>query len=478
MKEIFFTIIFAVIAIFVLILIFNAIKSKKNGRKLTDEKVHLNEKQQLEYAESLAEMIRCKTVSVKGSYDDTEFEKLRETVKKLFPLVHEKAEKMTFGDDCWIYKIEGKDKSRNIMLMSHHDVVAANGEWKYPPFSGEIHDGVLWGRGTVDTKTSLFAEFKALEELLADGFVPECNLYLGSSHNEEIFGDGFLLASEYFKKEGIEFEIVLDEGGGIIDPPVDFVKCKCAMVATHEKGRRTLICTAKQSGENKAFTISKNPPLVRMTNFISEINSKNIFISRLHPEVKAMFEGLCPYMPFIARLVCANLWCFGGIIKALAPKINPQAASMLGTTLTVTDIHGTSKDKICTANIYLRFINENDFEKDLEKLRKIAAKHGIELSEGGVNESYVPADMSSKGFAYTNQCIAEVFPNYANSVYLLPAGTDARHMTHVCTCTLRFAPLEMNNQQFDSVHNPNENISLKAIGNAVVFYKHFIKNYK
>ncbi|MBE6771474.1 MAG: M20/M25/M40 family metallo-hydrolase [Ruminococcaceae bacterium] len=474
----FLWIILAAIAVFFIILIYNAVKSKKNGRKLKEEKVHLSEKQQIEYAEKLGKMIKCETVSVKGSYDDTEFAKLRKTMAELFPLIHEKAEKMTFGDDCWIFKIEGKDKSRNIMLMSHHDVVAANGEWKHPPFCGEIHDGALWGRGTVDTKTSLFAEFTAVEELLAEGFVPECNLYIGSSHNEEIFGDGFALAVEYFKNNGIKFETVLDEGGGIIDPPVDFVKCKCAMIATHEKGRRTLVCTAKQSGETKAFTLSKNPPTVRMANFISEISSKNIFISRLYPVVRAMFEGLCPYMPFIARLVCANLWCFGGIIKLLAPKINSQAASMLGTTMTVTNISGTSKDKICKADIYLRFIDENDFEKDLDKLKKIAAKHGVEISEGGVNESYVPADITQKGFTYTNECIAEIFPNFASSVYLLPAGTDARHMTSVCNCALRFAPLEMNNQQFDSVHNPNENISLKAIGNAVVFYKHFVKNYK
>ncbi len=466
------------LALFLIILTFNAVKAPQKARKLTEEKIHLNEKQQVEYAVKLGNMIRCKTVSVKGSYDDTEFAKLRKTMEELFPLVHKNAEKMTFGDDCWIYKIEGKDTSRNIMLMSHHDVVAATGEWEHPEFCGEIFDGAIWGRGTVDTKTSLFAEFQALEELLADGFIPECNLYIGSSHNEEIFGDGFPLAVQYFKKQGIEFETVLDEGGGIIDPPLDFIKSKCAMVATHEKGRRTVICTAKQTKAAKAFTISKKTPVIRMADFISEINSKNIFKTKLYPVVKDMFSGLCPYMPFVARLVCANLWCFGGIIKAIAPKINSQAGSMLGTTMAVTDIKGATKDKICTANVYFRFIDQKDFEEDFEKFKRIAAKHGIEISDGDLNEAYIPADTKSKGFVYTQQCIAEIFPHIASSVYLLPAGTDARCMTEICNCTLRFAPIEMNNQQFDSVHNPNENISIKAVGNAVVFYKHFIKNYK
>lgn len=117
-------------------------------------------------------MIQCRTVSVKDSYDDTEFQKLRHVMAELFPTVHKTAEKMTFSDDCWIYKIKGKDESRNIMLMSHHDVVDATGEWQYDGFSGEIADGKIWGRGTVDTKTPLFAEFSALEELLNEGFEP------------------------------------------------------------------------------------------------------------------------------------------------------------------------------------------------------------------------------------------------------------------------------------------------------------------
>lgn len=52
------------------------------------------------------------------------------------------------------------------MVMSHHDVVEATGDWQEEPFGGIIKDGKLWGRGTVDTKTPLFAEFSAIEELL------------------------------------------------------------------------------------------------------------------------------------------------------------------------------------------------------------------------------------------------------------------------------------------------------------------------
>ncbi len=141
-------------------------------------------------------------------------------MQELFPTVHARAEKKIFSDDCWIYKIAGKDNSRNIMLMSHHDVVAADGAWEHAPFAAEIHDGKIWGRGTVDTKTPLFAEFSALEELLSAGYEPPCNVYIGSSHNEELGGDGIPTALQYFQKQGIAFEVILDEGGAVIEPPL------------------------------------------------------------------------------------------------------------------------------------------------------------------------------------------------------------------------------------------------------------------
>lgn len=77
------------------------------------------------YAQRLARMIRCKTVSVKGSYDDAEFAKLRGVAEELFPEVHRRMERHIFSEDCWVYELEGKDPARAIVLMSHHDVVAA-----------------------------------------------------------------------------------------------------------------------------------------------------------------------------------------------------------------------------------------------------------------------------------------------------------------------------------------------------------------
>lgn len=123
-------------------------------------------------------MIRCKTVSEKNDFKPEEFLKLRKVIAELFPLVTQKAEFTVFGDDAYLYKLKGKDETRNVMVMSHHDVVEATGDWQEEPFGGVIKDGKLWGRGTVDTKTPLFAEFSAIEELLFEGFEFPVNVYL------------------------------------------------------------------------------------------------------------------------------------------------------------------------------------------------------------------------------------------------------------------------------------------------------------
>lgn len=473
-------VILAVIALLLIVLLANtAVKSSK-ARKLVPASKKYTQEEIDKYASNLAEMIKCKTVSVEDSFDDTEFKKLRTKMAEMFPEIHKSAEIKIFSDDCWIYKINGVDNSRNIMLMSHHDVVEADGEWDVDPFGAEIKDGKMWGRGTVDTKTPLFAEFTALEELLASGYKPPCNVYIGSSHNEELGGDGIPTALTYFQENNINFEVILDEGGAVIEPPLGGMKCeKCAMVAVHEKGRYKLNFTATAGNAHASLTsASTATPLERMVSFINEVNSKDIFIRRLNPQVTAMFGHLAPYCGFPMNVLFSNLWLFGGLLKKVMPKINAQAGGLIGTTMSFSKINGSTIDKICTSSAMLRSVDENDMMQDIETVKNIAKKYDIQVEIADNSEYHGPADMTKPAFDYTMNCIAEIFPQHPASPFILPAGTDARTLTDVCSCVLRFAPITLSEQQLASVHSENENIDLISIAQAVDFYRLFLKNYK
>ena len=121
------------------------------------------------YAEKLSAMIRCDTTSYANVREPEKFERFHALLAGLFPLVHEKLER-TDIDGNLLYYWPGRAHDRPIVLMSHQDVVPAEGTWEHAPFSGDIADGKVWGRGASDTKCSVMAFFQAVEELLAAGY--------------------------------------------------------------------------------------------------------------------------------------------------------------------------------------------------------------------------------------------------------------------------------------------------------------------
>lgn len=133
-------------------------------------------------------------------------------------------------------------------------MVEAQGDWKYPPFSGTIAEGKLWGRGTLDTKASLWAMLRAAEELIAEGFVPEQDVYFFSACTEETDGSGADTVSKVLLERGIRFDLVLDEGGMVLDEPISGAKGTFAMIGLGEKGCADLKFIIP-SGSAKAFML-------------------------------------------------------------------------------------------------------------------------------------------------------------------------------------------------------------------------------
>ena len=471
-------VILAALAGLIAVLFINTAIKCACARKLQGPMPEFSEEELALYGKTLQEMIQCKTVSVKDSYDDTEFAKLRGVVEQRFPMLHTKSERMILAKDCWLYKIPGKNPNRSILLMSHHDVVPADEEWTYEPFSGTIVDGKIYGRGTADTKGSLCSIMFAVEQILAEGFQPEVNVFVGSSYNEELGGDGATSMLAYFKEHGLQLEVILDEGGAIVDPPLGNMNCKkCAMVAVHEKGRCKIKCTATTQSSHVSLTGYANNPVERMSCFIRDVSDGKLFIRSLNPMVTGMFSSLAPYCAFPMNVLFCNLWLFGGIIKKVLPKINSTAGGMVGTTIAFQTIEGSMNGKVCTSTAMLRNVSETDLEKDLDALREVAKKYGIEI-EITYQEYYAPADMSSDAFAYAVKCVHEVYPQYPAAPYILPAGTDAWKLTPVCNCVLRFAPNRMSSKQLASIHAVDENMDVPAIAEGAAYYKHFVTNYK
>ncbi len=456
---------------------------KKRILSSEDKRKNVSVETNAEYVKTLKKMVDCKTVFTRNHENKEEYEKFNAVIEECFPNVSEKAEKLVFGSGCFVYIIKGKNATENLMLMSHHDVVEGDDKWETDPFCATEKDGSLYGRGTIDTKTPLFAELQACEELLAEGYDFEgINLYIGSSDNEEVCGDGMVLATEYFKENGIKFDAVLDEGGAITEGMIPGVAAKSAMVAVHEKSRhlyrcKTILSTKGHGGLNP----TDDSAVSRLSQFITEISKTKIYKGAFQPEVKATFERHAPYMSFPLNVLFGNLTLFSPLIKKIMLSI-PQTKAMLSTSISFTTVFAGSKDdpqmraKEAEATMFLRCIREDDLLKGLEKIRKIAEKYGVEIEE--IERDYCkPSSFESKPYKLLEEIMNENFPDVIVAPFLLTAGTDARRFTDVADCILRFAPIDLDKKQYASIHSANEHIKIKNIGECVCFYKDFIKKF-
>ena len=433
------------------------------------------------YAKDLSRMIRCETISVRESGPAEKFARYRAALEQLFPLVHERLERTLIGD-AMLLKWRGTDPARGaVVLMAHSDVVPAAGEWDHPPFAGEIADGCVWGRGAMDTKGSLCALFNAVEELLAEGFTPPCDVYLASSNNEEIMGDGAPNTVTWLTDHGVKLDLVLDEGGAVIEAPMPGLNGKYAMLGVLEKGYADVRFTAVSAGGHSS-TPPKGTPLARLAAFVNRVETRPPFPVKITPPVKAMFAAMAPDMAFPFRLLFGNLWLFGPLLKRVIPKVSGQAGALLHTTCAFTMAQGSDAPNVIpaqasvTAN--LRFMVHQGREASLQALEKLANKYGLRMEVLYACDCSPVVDVHSAGYAYIRQCVREVFPEAGIAPYVMLGGTDAKHYAKVCDCALRFAPTVLTPQQLASMHASNENLSVDALARAVAFYRRVLTGYR
>ena len=242
-------IILIILLALVAVLMFNTIKFK--GEDITERTAQPVKVNSQRARENLSTLIKFETVS-NADFDKTDkevFAAYRAKLRELYPNVTATAEYKELGNTAMLFKISGKSSENPTVLMSHYDVVPVVEErWEHPPFSGEIIDGVLWGRGTIDTKITMLGIMEALEDLLETGYVPENDLYLSFSGDEEVGGVSAPAVVDYMEANGIAPALVLDEGGAVVEGVFPGVDKPIAVIGIGEKGIAQVEFTATSDG--------------------------------------------------------------------------------------------------------------------------------------------------------------------------------------------------------------------------------------
>ena len=431
----------------------------------------------MEYARKLSAMVRCETVSVPGADLREKFLGFHKVLEELFPLVHERLEKTEIEGNL-LYYWRGEKASRPLVLMSHQDVVPAEGVWEHGAFSGDIADGKVWGRGASDTKCSVMAFFQAAEELLAEGYVPPQDVYLSSSCTEEWGGDGCPKIVAELERRGVKPFLVCDEGGGIIAEPIAGIHGNFAMAGVFEKGKADVKFTAASEGGH-ASAPKAHSPVARLAAFVNEIETHPVFRRKMPKEVAAMFETLAPYAGFPLKLVFSNLWLFRPVLLKVLPMISAQAGAMIRTTIAFTMMSGSDACNVmpqeASVSANMRFIPHQGMDESLEIIRKRAEKHGLKMEVLSANDYTEPVDIHGEAFRTVQRVIGETFPGCAGSPYVMIGATDSRFYQKICNNVVRFAPVIYGPEQMKGMHGINENIEYNCLPGAVDFYRNLIR---
>lgn len=432
-------------------------------------------------AEKLGAMVRIPTVSRREDEDLTEFYNYHAVLAQQFPLLHAALEK-TVLNGTLLYRWKGADAAKKpILFMGHQDVVPASDEgWSVPAYSGAVVNGDLYGRGSMDCKSTMYVEMQAVEELLAEGFTPPCDVYLEYSINEETGGDGAAAAVRHLKEKGIELALVLDEGGAVIDQPVVGMDRPYAVIGITEKGYMDVKITARGKGGHSS-TPPRNTPAARLFAFANKIERKRPFEKQLRPEVMEMFSQMAPSFSFPMRLILGNIWLFKPLLMALMPMVSPFGEAVMSTTCCFTMMRGSDAANVIPKEPYLvanlRTSVHQNCEQSLAVLKKYAGKYDLQLEVLMQRDASPVSNIHSREYAYVVECVKKQFPDVGTTPYIIMGGTDCRHFHALTENALRFAPVRMSTAQSASCHAVDENVTLSALAEGVRFFKLFLKGY-
>jgi carboxypeptidase PM20D1 len=386
----------------------------------------------------------------------------------------------TVADHTLVYTWPGSDPSlAPIVLMAHQDVVpvtpGTEKDWKHPPFAGEIADGAVWGRGSIDDKGSLITLFEGLEILAKQGFHPRRTVIVVSGEDEEVRGQGARAAEALLKSRGVKAQFVVDEGMAVIaDNPI--TKSRLAIIGTAEKGYATMNVTARATGGHSSAPPADGGGVVTLSKALVAI-AQHPFPMAFRGPGADMLKTIAPQAPFAVRMAVANRWLFGPLlVKQMSAT--PAGAALLHTTIAPTMLKGSPKENVlpqdATGWINYR-IGPGDTSAGVMAHTK-AAVGALQVQLAWIKPPEEPSPVSSTssdGWKVL-AAVAGAATNAPVAPGLVTAGTDSRYLQPVASDVYRFQPMDFSLADVAMIHGSNEHLTLKNLEQCVQFYARLV----
>lgn len=435
-----------------------------------------------------AKALTFKTIShqIPWEFRGAAFTEFHAYLAASYPEVHATLQREVVNDYSLMYTWPGSDATlKPVVLMAHMDVVPVDAGsaqlWTHDPFAGTVADGRVWGRGSLDNKSSVMAILEMAESLLRDGWKPKRTIYFCFGHDEELGGPkGAKAMAALLKERGVKAWFSLDEGSGIADGILPGIDGPVALIATCEKGYVSL----KLEVEGKGGHSSKPPANTSLGLLCAAVTrlEENQFEPSIEGPIRQMLDIAGREMKFPLNLVMANMWLTEPLlIQQLANSDTTRAA--LRTTTAPTILNAGTKENVlpikAEAVVNFRIYPGDTVEEVVAHAERVVNDERVKISILDEHEALEPSpvsDIDSDSYQMLAQSIRNVHPTFPVAPAMSIGGTDSKHFYEVAQNCYRFQPMVFKQSDFDTIHGTDESCSIEVYLNGIQLYAEIIRN--
>ena len=426
--------------------------------------MHLMAAQEEETADVLARLIRFKTVNPPGNE--------RECQEWIAAYLREAGlEVELMGADPerpnLVARLAGDEPGPVLGYLSHVDTVLADpDDWTHDPWSGEVHDGHLWGRGTLDMKGQTAAEIVAAATLARSGWRPaRGELKVIAVVDEEAGG---ALGAQWLTEErpdAARVDWLINEGGG---PLLPFGDRRLYAVTCAEKGTFRFNVRARGVAGHASIPGTGDNALLKLAPVLARLGERQPEFDVV-AEPRALLEALGedPDDPQGAL----------DRVRAVEPKLAAMVEPTLRVTAVPTRIFGSEKINVIPARAELqvdcRVPPGMDGEATMRRVRELVTEDDLEISfmeqvVGNSSPIDTPLMDAIKGWLGENDAEAQAVP------WVLPAFTDSRWFRTAFPDCTAYGFFPQRHQSFyeawSLIHSNDERIDMRDLAYAASFF--------
>jgi acetylornithine deacetylase/succinyl-diaminopimelate desuccinylase-like protein len=374
-----------------------------------------------------------------------------------------------------VARLRGAEPGPTLCYLGHVDTVLANpSEWTHDPWSGEVIDGFLWGRGAIDMKSQVAAEIAAGASLARDGWRPSRGeLLIVAVVDEETGGE---LGAQWVTAnhpEKVRCDLLVNEGGGEV---FEYMGRRCYGVCCAEKGVFRYAVTTEGTAAHASLPTLGDNALLKMGPLLTRFAARRPPYS-VCTECEAFLRALGedPQDPAgaVARM------------RADDPRLADVFEPMLGITFSPTRIRASEKINVIPSEAELKVdcrVPPGLGEEEVR--REIAAILGVDADADGARAAYriefterIPGNRSPieselmdviSEWVGARDAGAEVLP------VILPGFTDSRHFRAAFPECVAYGFFPQRHQSLletsPLVHGANERIDVRDLTFAAEFF--------